>query len=59
MRKRMSGKLKGNVYKVYIDSEGNKYYSLKKAADNGFVVVDGLGDGRTKKSKKPAKKPSK
>ena len=39
-RKRMSGKLKGNLYKVYINPEGVKYYSLSKAIKEGGFVPD-------------------
>lgn len=60
-RKRLSGKLKNNTYKVYISKEGVKYYSLAKATrDGGFQGADGVSDGRKKRAKRKAKaKPSK
>ena len=35
-RKRMSGKLKGGTYKVFIAPSGVKHYSLSKAREGGF-----------------------
>lgn len=50
-RRRLTGKLKGHTYKVYIDSEGRKEYSLPKAKAKGFDGSDEVPDGRTKRGK--------
>ena len=53
VRKRLSGKLKGNLYKVYISPKGAKFYSRSKATEQGFAADDAQ-DGR--KKKKPCAK---
>ena len=50
-RKRLTGKLRGNTYKVFIDGSGSKCYSLSKAVENGFKA-DGTVDGRKNRHKK-------
>ena len=56
MRKRLSGKLRGNLYKVYISPDGAKHYSLSKAKDNGFPADEGDGrKGRKKRVGRAAK----
>ena len=50
----MSGKLRGNLYKVFICPDGNKYYSLAKAIQGGYQA-DGCEDGRKKKKRPLAK----
>ena len=47
----MTGKLRGNTYKVFIDGAGSKFYSLSKALENGFKA-DGSLDGRKTRHKK-------
>lgn len=42
----MSGKLAGQLYKVYISPSGTKYYSLSKAVKDGKFQSDGHTDGR-------------
>lgn len=49
-RKRMSGKLKGNLYKVFLSPTGGKHYSLKDAKAQGFKGGPEL-DGRRKRKK--------
>ena len=44
-RKRMSGKLEGKLYKVFIAPGGVKYYALGKAIEAG-LKPDGTTDGR-------------
>ena len=52
-RKRLTGKLKGQEYKVFVDPEGCKHYSFSKAQQAGF---DGeCPDGRKKRAKAKAK----
>ena len=50
-RRRMSGKMKGQNYKVYISPDGTKYYSLTQACKNGFQA-SAEHDGRTTRRKK-------
>lgn len=50
-RKRLTGKLKGSTYKVYISPSSCKYYALTKAQDNGFKATD-ANDGRKNRRKK-------
>lgn len=52
----MSGKLRGNLYKVFLSPDGSKYYSLTKAKESGFCDA-GYEDGR--KKKKPSTKKGK
>lgn len=47
-RKRLSGKLKGNTYKVFISPNDAKYYALTKAQENGFKPDD-TTDGRKRR----------
>ena len=54
VRKRLSGKLAGNTYKVFIAPDKNKFYSLAKARANGFAATDYV-DGRSKKATKAKK----
>ena len=42
-RIRMSGKLQGSSYKTYKSPDGFTFFSLKKAAENGF---NGYTDNR-------------
>ena len=49
-RKRLTGKLRGNTYKVFVDGDGSKFYSLSKALKNGFKA-DGTVDGRKTRHK--------
>lgn len=51
VRKRLSGKLAGHLYKVFIGPDGNKHYSLAKARVAGFTAD--YQDGRTRRQKKP------
>lgn len=55
VRKRLSGKLKGNLYKVYISPKGAKFYSRSKAIEQGFAADDAQ-DGRKKKNPVPKKR---
>lgn len=55
VRKRLSGKLKGNLYKVFVSPNDSKYYSLAKAVENGFKA-EWSQDGRKKKRAKVTKK---
>ena len=55
VRKRLTGKLKGQQYKVFIGPDGAKFYSLAKAISHGFNGGSGL-DGRKKKTKKAKSK---
>ncbi len=50
VRKRLSGKLMGNLYKVYVSPNDAKYYSLAKAVANGFKA-EWSQDGRKKRAK--------
>ena len=50
VRKRLSGKLVGNLYKVYVSPNDAKYYSLAKAIANGFKA-EWSQDGRKKRAK--------
>ena len=50
-RKRMSGKLKGGTYKVFIEPSGVKHYSANKAKLAGFKGSRAC-DGRKKRGKK-------
>ena len=54
MRKRLTGKLKGQLYKVFVSPTGTKFYSLTKAKEAGLKGKS-IPDGRTKKAKKKAK----
>ena len=54
VRKRLSGKLMGNLYKVYISPNGAKFYSRSKAIEQGFASDDAQ-DGR-KNKRPPAQK---
>ena len=49
----MSGKMKGQNYKVYINPDGTKYYALIQARKNGFEA-SAEHDGRTARRKKAA-----
>ena len=51
-RKRMSGKLKGGLYKVYISPDSVKYYSLNKAISEGGFQGQASTDGRRTRRKK-------
>ena len=42
----MSGKLAGQLYKVFISPNGTKYYSQSKAVKEGGFHPDGNTDGR-------------
>ena len=56
LRKRLSGKMKGQTYKVFISPDGGKYYSLAKAkTDGGFNPGSMTVDGRRRQQKKPEK----
>ena len=48
---RLTGKLKGGTYKVFISKDGTKYYSLCQAIKHGFKS-DGTTDGRKNRKKK-------
>ena len=52
VRKRLSGKLAGNLYKVFVSSDGTKHYSMAKAVQGGFNA-DNYEDGRKTRHKKP------
>ena len=52
VRKRLSGKLAGNLYKVFIAPDGIKHYSLAKARQAGFNAED-YQDGRKARHQKP------
>ena len=51
-RKRMSGKLKGSTYKVFLAPSGAKYYSMAKAVQDGGFKRTLSCDGRMKRRKK-------
>ena len=55
VRKRLSGKLQGNLYKVFISPNDCKFYSLAKAIVAGFNP-EGFKDGRTKSEKAKKRK---
>ena len=50
VRKRLSGKLAGNLYKVFVRPDGVKYYSLGKARAGGFTAD--YEDGRKRRQPK-------
>ena len=53
VRRRLTGKLKGHTYKVFIDSNGQKFYSLAKAKkDGGFQHADAIDGRKTRHAKK-------
>ena len=52
-RRRMSGKMEGSLYKVWTNSSGTKFYSLKKAKDAGYK---GDAEGDNEESTKPSKR---
>lgn len=54
-RKRLTGKQKGNTYKVFISKDGGKFYSLTKAKEQGFKD-EGICDGRKTRHKSRGKK---
>ena len=52
MRRRLTGKQRGNLYKVFIaPQDGGKFYSLAKAHAHGFPK-DSHHDGRKQRGKK-------
>lgn len=51
-RKRVSGKLMGQEYKVFIAPDGTKHYSLTSAANKGGFKRTKSMDGRTARHKK-------
>ena len=53
----MSGKMTGSLYKVFISPSGVKYYSLKKAAEQG--MKDDERDGAEPKKPKRVRKGNK
>ena len=59
-RKRLSGKLKGGLYKVFINGEGRKFYSLTEAVKSGFSPPEGFivdaRKNRAKGGKQPKRK---
>ena len=55
-RKRLSGKLKGGEYKVFISPCGTKYYSMAKAIAQGGLKRSDSKDGRKNKKGKPKAK---
>lgn len=54
IRKRMSGKLKGSTYKVFIAPDGGKHYSAPAAEKAGFKRTKSC-DGRKKTKKQTLK----
>lgn len=55
MRRRLTGKQRGNLYKVFIaPRDGGKFYSLAKAQASGFPK-DSNHDGRKQRVTKKAK----
>ena len=51
VRKRLSGKLAGHLYKVFVGPDGTKHNSLAKARAGGFSAD--YQDGRARRQKNP------